>query len=47
MAADCSKIMLLSAANRERAHTFFERCGYSASAKRGFIKYRTAFSARD
>lgn len=46
-AADCSKIMLLSAASRERAHTFFERCGYSGSTKRGFVKYRTAFSARD
>jgi len=37
-AADCSKIMLLSAASRERAHTFFERCGYSGSTKRGFVK---------
>jgi GNAT superfamily N-acetyltransferase len=46
-AADCSKIMLLSAASRERAHTFFERCGYSGSTKRGFVKYRTAFGARD
>jgi GNAT superfamily N-acetyltransferase len=46
-AADCSKIMLLSAAGRERAHEFFERCGYSGSIKRGFVKYRTAFAARD
>ncbi len=46
-AADCSKIMLLSAASRERAHMFFERCGYSGSTKRGFVMYRTAFSARD
>jgi GNAT superfamily N-acetyltransferase len=45
--ADCSKIMLLSAASRERAHAFFERCGYSGSTKRGFVKYRTAFGARD
>jgi len=41
--ADCSKIMLLSAASREAAHTFFERCGYSGSTKRGFVKYRAAF----
>jgi N-acetylglutamate synthase-like GNAT family acetyltransferase len=46
-AADCSKIMLLSGTSRERAHTFFERCGYSGSTKRGFVKYRTAFGARD
>ncbi len=44
-AADCSKIMLLSSANRERAHSFFERCGYSGSTKRGFVKYRAAFAA--
>ena len=44
--AGCSKIMLLSAASRERAHAFFERCGYWGSAKRGFVKYRPAFGVR-
>jgi GNAT superfamily N-acetyltransferase len=41
--ARCSKIMLLSATGRERAHAFFERCGYAGSAKRGFVKYSRAF----
>jgi len=45
-AADCSKIMLLSAASRTRAHAFFERCGYAGSTKRGFVKYRAAFGAK-
>jgi GNAT superfamily N-acetyltransferase len=43
LAADCSKIMLLSSASRESAHRFFERSGYSGTAKRGFVKYRSAF----
>jgi GNAT superfamily N-acetyltransferase len=38
--ADCSKIMLLSAADRQTAHQFFERAGFSGSSKRGFVKYR-------
>ena len=42
--ADCTKIMLLSAATRERAHAFFVRCGYDGSAKRGFVKYRRSFA---
>src|SRR5579862_6623605 len=37
---DCSKIMLLSAGTRAEAHQFFERRGFSAAAKRGFVKYR-------
>jgi N-acetylglutamate synthase-like GNAT family acetyltransferase len=37
---DCSKLMLLSSQNRQEAHDFFRRCGYSDSSKRGFVKYR-------
>ena len=44
-ATDCSKIMLLSSIQRERAHRFFERSGFVGSSKRGFVKYRSAFSA--
>ena len=40
-AADCSKIMLLSAAERAEAHRFFERAGYAGDRKRGFVKYRS------
>jgi GNAT superfamily N-acetyltransferase len=43
LAADCSKIMLLSATEREGAHRFFERAGYAADRKRGFVKYRHQF----
>jgi GNAT superfamily N-acetyltransferase len=43
LAADCSKIMLLSAAERSDAHAFFERLGYAGDRKRGFVKYRSAF----
>lgn len=42
-AADCSKIMLLSAVERDDAHCFFERAGYAGDRKRGFVKYRRAF----
>lgn len=42
--SDCSKIMLLSSAHRQRAHVFFERAGFLGSAKRGFVKYRSAFA---
>lgn len=42
LAADCSKIMLLSAAERADAHRFFERSGYAGDRKRGFVKYRHA-----
>jgi predicted N-acetyltransferase YhbS len=38
--AECSKIMLLSSIDRIQAHRFFEREGYSASFKHGFVKYR-------
>jgi GNAT superfamily N-acetyltransferase len=43
LARDCSKIMLLSASQREQAHRFFERSGFVGSTKRGFIKYRRQF----
>lgn len=43
LAHDCSKIMLLSASQREQAHRFFERAGFAGSKKRGFVKYRSAF----
>jgi GNAT superfamily N-acetyltransferase len=45
LAADCSKIMLLSAIERTDAHAFFERQGYAGDRKRGFVKYRGAFVA--
>ena len=45
LAADCSKIMLLSAAERVDAHPFFERAGYAGDRKRGFVKYRSAIQA--
>ena len=45
LAADCSKIMLLSAIERADAHAFFERQGYAGDRKRGFVKYRSAFVA--
>ena len=45
LAADCSKIMLLSAIERADAHAFFERQGYAGDRKRGFVKYRGAFRA--
>jgi N-acetylglutamate synthase-like GNAT family acetyltransferase len=38
--ADCSKIMLQSHSSRSQAHTFFEAQGFSATNKRGFVKYR-------
>jgi len=41
---DCSKIMLLSSSGRTDAHRFFERCGFDASLKRGFVKYRRSFA---
>lgn len=37
----CSKIMLLSNAQRTDAHRFFARAGYSSSKKVGFVKYRS------
>jgi GNAT superfamily N-acetyltransferase len=42
-AQGCTKIMLLSARQREDAHRFFERCGFQGDSKRGFVKYRRQF----
>jgi len=42
-AADCSRILLLSAVAREDVHRLFERAGYAGDLKRGFVKYRRAF----
>jgi len=39
--ADCSKIMLLSSSKRSEAHRFFEKQGFSAERKKGFVKYRS------
>ena len=43
---ECSKIMLLSSIDRESAHRFFERAGFSGSSKRGFVKYRRNFETQ-
>ena len=40
---DCSKLMLLSHAQRLAAHDFFSKCGFDGTSKRGFVKYRRAF----
>lgn len=45
LSRDCSKIMLLSSAQREDAHRFFERAGFAGSSKRGFVKYKRQFRA--
>jgi N-acetylglutamate synthase-like GNAT family acetyltransferase len=39
----CSKIMLLSSAQRPEAHRFFEGVGFTGEAKRAFVKYRRQF----
>jgi GNAT superfamily N-acetyltransferase len=39
--ADCWKIMLQSHSSRHIAHGFFEKMGFSAVNKRGFVKYRS------
>ena len=41
---NCSKIMLLSSVQRSDSHMFFEKQGFKGSVKRGFVKYRSAFS---
>ena len=45
VARDCTKLMLLSAKNRDGAHAFFRRCGFSGGAKEAFVKYRREFAA--
>ena len=42
---NCSKIMLLSSAQRLDSHMFFEKQGFKGSVKHGFVKYRSAFSS--
>lgn len=42
--AHCSKIMLLSSAQRIYAHRFFERQGFAGGAKVGFVKYSSSFA---
>ncbi|QDQ25777.1 GNAT family N-acetyltransferase [Chitinimonas arctica] len=42
--ANCSKVMLLSGADRSDAHRFFASQGYSGDRKRGFVKYRSQFA---
>jgi N-acetylglutamate synthase-like GNAT family acetyltransferase len=46
LAKNCSKIMLLSASQRERAHHFFEQAGFTGASKRGFVKYRRQFQSQ-
>lgn len=36
--------MLLSASQRFDSHAFFEKQGFKGAIKRGFVKYRSAFS---
>jgi N-acetylglutamate synthase-like GNAT family acetyltransferase len=45
LASECSKIMLLSSAERAEAHRFFEKSGFVGSVKKGFVKYRRQFQA--
>ena len=47
VSTNCSKIMLLSSSQRLDSHVFFEKQGFKGSVKRGFVKYRSAFSSAD
>jgi N-acetylglutamate synthase-like GNAT family acetyltransferase len=42
---NCSKIMLLSSSQRLDSHAFFEKQGFKGEVKRGFVKYRSAFTS--
>lgn len=44
LAADCSKIMLLSSSDNHKAHDFYAAMGYDPDAKSGFIKKRRHFN---
>lgn len=44
--SDCSKIMLLSSAQRSDAHRFFRAHGYVSDTKVGFVKYRSQLSKK-
>lgn len=39
-AAGCYKVMLQSAAHRDAAHAFYERCGFDRHAKQAFVARR-------
>jgi GNAT superfamily N-acetyltransferase len=43
LAHNCSKIMLMSSANRGDAHRFFAASSYDGERKRAFVKYRRYF----
>lgn len=45
LAADCSKIMLLSSSDNHSAHDFYLSMGYDSDAKSGFIKKRRYFNS--
>ncbi|WP_201775765.1 GNAT family N-acetyltransferase [Chromobacterium subtsugae] len=45
LARGCSKIMLLSSAQRADAHRFFLQAGFRGDAKRGFVMYRRDMAA--
>ncbi len=40
----CTKLMLMSSAAREAAHSFFRRCGFTSDTKLAFVKYRRHFT---
>ena len=42
--ARCTKLMLLSGAARESAHSFFRHCGFTSDTKNAFVKYRRQFT---
>lgn len=42
----CSKIIFLSTSQRIEAHNFFDKLGYSGSAKKGFVKYASSFNVK-
>ncbi|MCZ8514538.1 GNAT family N-acetyltransferase [Paenibacillus filicis] len=39
LSRSCTKIMLLSNAERKGAHAFFQQCGYNGHVSKGFKKY--------
>ena len=45
ISTNCSKIMLLSSSQRLDSHAFFEKQGFKGAVKRGFVKYRSAFTS--
>lgn len=47
LAADCSKIMLLSGRDNQGAHDFYAAMDYDPNAKSGFIKKRKYFNNQE